>query len=75
MTDKKKCQKLYRELKADMPDLDSVNFRSLWFSRLNLLKESGCWWHYSVLLRKGRDYLKGKGDNPSSWYSLRDKGV
>jgi len=62
MTDKIKCQKLYRELKRDIEDLDSVTFRSHWFSRIELLKESGCWWHYAVLKRKGRDYLKGKGD-------------
>lgn len=59
---KETCQKLYKELKKDIADLDSVSFRGLWFSRVEKLKEEGCFWHFMVLKRKGNDYLRRKGD-------------
>jgi len=62
MVNKDKCRKLYRELKKDIADLESVNFRELWFDRLEILKKNGCWWHYSVLKRKAKDYMQGKGE-------------
>lgn len=59
MNDKKeKCQELYRKLKNDMGDLESITFRCLWFERVQQLKEAGCWWHYSVLMRKAKDFKK-----------------
>ena len=70
MVDKKACQQLYRELKNDINDLESSSFRGLWFSRIEQLKDAGCFWHFMVLKRKARDYEKGKGDNPSSYHSL-----
>ncbi len=72
MVDKEACKKLYRELKADIEDLDSVTFGPLWLSRAELLKSSGCWWHYKLLIRKGRDYLKGIGDYPGCDRLLRE---
>lgn len=62
MVNKNDCKALYRELKEDFGDLDSVNFRGHWFARAYRLKELGCWWHHALLIRKARDYLKGKGD-------------
>jgi len=62
MVDKEECKRLYRELKEDIADLESDNFRKLWFERLDILKKAGCWWHYAVLKRKARDYMRGKGE-------------
>ena len=67
MVNKEECKALYRELKRDFGDLDSVNFKELWFVRARALKERGCFWHYAVLIRKSRDYLKGKGDYSELW--------
>ena len=75
MVNKEECKKLYRSLKNDIEDLESSNFRGLWFERVHRLKENGCWWHYSILMRKGREYLEGKGDYPSSLHSLFNKEV
>lgn len=58
MVNKEECKALYRELKMDFGDLDSLNFRVLWFERAYRLKERGCFWHYSVLMRKAKDYKK-----------------
>ena len=55
---KERCQKLYQELLDEVEDLGSSTFRPLWFARARVLREVGCWWHYSVLLRKGREYLR-----------------
>jgi hypothetical protein len=70
MNKKEHCQKLYRELKSDFGDLDSAAFRGHWFSRAQQLKEAGCWWHYSVLKRKAKDYLAKKGD-----FFIDDQGI
>ena len=59
---KSECKELYRQLKDDMRDLDSVNFRPHWFERAKVLQERGCWYHYNILIRKARDYLAHKGD-------------
>jgi len=72
MVDKERCRRLYRELKEDIADLESDNFRKLWFERLDILKKAGCWWHYAVLKRKAREYIQGKGEYP---LSLIFKGV
>lgn len=53
-----KCQLAFEELLDDFDDLESVNFRVLWFDRLEELKAAECWWHYSVLKRKAAEYLK-----------------
>ncbi|HJH28050.1 MAG TPA: hypothetical protein C5S37_15100 [Methanophagales archaeon] len=56
MVNKEACQKLYREFKEDMPDLESQSFRNHWFERANRLRELGCWYHYEILvnIKKGR---------------------
>ena len=73
MVDKEGCKGLYAELKRDMADLENINFRGLWFFRLGLLHENGCWWHYKVLKRQSREYLEGRGLYPLGYdYVLRE---
>ena len=55
---KERCQQLYAELMEEVEDLGSITFRTLWFARAKVLKDVGCWWHYSLAIKKGRDYLK-----------------
>jgi len=59
---KERCKRLYAELKRDLTDLDSVDFRAHWYHRAACLKEAGCWWHYNVITRKAREYLAEQGD-------------
>jgi len=64
MINKEQCKALYADLKQDLPDLDSINFRSHWYYRAWCLKESGCWWHYNVIMEEAKKYLAGEGDYP-----------
>ena len=57
MVDKSKCKLLFEELMSDLPDLDSATFRGLWYSRLEHLKELGCWYGYMIQKRQSRLYL------------------
>jgi hypothetical protein len=58
MVDKEECKRLYAELLRDIGDLESVSFRENWLSRLDHLRELGCWWHYSLLRRRATLYPK-----------------
>jgi len=68
---KEQCSSLYRELKRDLTDLASVDFRPHWFYRAACLKAAGCWWHYKIILRKAREYLSEQGDYWGYSYLLR----
>ena len=73
MANKERCKELYGELKADIADLESVNFREAWYLKLRLLQEEGCWWHFMVMLKKSKDYNCGKGDYPCGYdFVLRE---
>lgn len=47
-------------MKEDIGDLESDNFRKLWLDKLKMLKDEGCWWHYMVLKRKAKEYIRRK---------------
>lgn len=79
MINKEECKRVYRELKDNISDLESSTFRALWFSRLEHLKELGCWWHYAVLKKQATHYnsLKNQSglnaqlssaEHPLSWW-------
>ena len=57
----RKCNKLYRNLKGDMEDLNTDNFRELWFERVEKLRDLGCLKLFEKLKREGMDYLKHIG--------------
>lgn len=60
MVDKKYCKRLYKELRADIPDLNSATFSEHWFFRAKQLKDAGCWWHYKKLLDIAKRYRQGE---------------
>jgi len=60
LVDKERVREYYRRLKEDMADLchEDAEYVRLWVRKAKNLKLVGAWFHYMVLIRKAREYIK-----------------
>ena len=60
LVDKERVRVYYRRLKEDMVDLchENSEYTRLWVQKAKNLRLVGAWFHYMVLIRKARDYVK-----------------
>jgi len=60
LVDKERVRAYYRQLKEDMVDLchEDVVVAEEWVRRAKNLRLVGAWFHYMVLIRKSKDYVK-----------------
>ena len=60
LVDKERVREYYRRLKEDFPDLchEDIVVAEEWVRRAKNLRLVGAWFHYMVLIRKSKDYVK-----------------
>jgi len=60
LVDKERVRSYYRQLKEDMIDLchEDHIVAEEWIRRAKNLRLIGAWYHYMILIRKAKDYVK-----------------
>lgn len=60
LVDKERVRAYYRQLKEDMVDLCHVDdeVAKEWVKKAKNLRLVGAWFHYMVLIRKSKEYVK-----------------
>ena len=60
LVDKKRVRAYYRQLKEDMPDLchEWPEVAEEWVKKAQNLQLVGAWYHYKILIRKAKEYVK-----------------
>lgn len=60
LVDKERVREYYRQLKEDFVDLCHENgiYVEMWVEKAKNLQLVGAWYHYMILIRKAKEYVK-----------------
>jgi len=60
LVDKERVREYYQMLKDEMVNLCHVNseYVELWVKKVKNLQLVGAWYHYMILIRKAKEYVK-----------------
>jgi len=58
--DKERVREYYRRLKDEMVDLchENPEYCRIWVEKAKNLRIVGAWYHYMILIRKAKEYVK-----------------
>ncbi len=58
--DKERVREYYRKLKDEFPDLchEDSEYVKVWVEKAKNLRIVGAWYHYMVLIRKAKEYVR-----------------
>ena len=60
LVDKERVREYYRMLKDEMIDLchSDSEYTKMWIEKAKNLKIIGAWYHYMILIRKAKEYVR-----------------